>query len=109
MHATVIAGYTDLTPSQALTVHSGARVVDVREPHECDDGYIDGSENVPLAQLLHRARRWDKHAEIILVCRSGARSALAARQLAAEGFDKVFNLAGGMIAYAAARLPVRLS
>jgi sulfur-carrier protein adenylyltransferase/sulfurtransferase len=101
-------GYTDVVPHDVFTEHRAASVIDVREPYERDDGYIDGSANVPLAQLLYRARGWDKHAALILVCRSGARSAVAARQLAAEGFDNLFNLSGGMTAYVAAGLPVCL-
>jgi len=100
--------YRNLTPAHAFTVYTSARIIDVREPHERDGGYIDGSENVPLGQLVQRARFWDKHDTLILVCRSGNRSALAARQLTAEGFDNVFNLAGGMQAYVAAGLPVRI-
>jgi rhodanese-related sulfurtransferase len=100
--------YTDIAPSATFCVEPGARVIDVREPHERDDGYIDGSENVPLGNLVYAARSWNKHAPLVLVCRGGARSALAAKQLAGQGFDNVYNMTGGMQAYVAAGLPVRV-
>lgn len=100
--------YVDIAPSHAIHVHRDARIIDVREPNERDAGYIEGSENVPLGKLADVALRWDKHARLLLVCRSGTRSALAAKQLVAVGFDNVLNLAGGMQAYVAAGLPVRV-
>jgi rhodanese-related sulfurtransferase len=104
---TMLAGYTEISPAIAHHANASARFIDVREPHERDNGYIAGSENVPLGQLMTRARYWDKDGELILVCRSGARSSLAAKQLAAAGFTNVRNLTGGMIAYAAAGLAVQ--
>lgn len=98
---------SEISPKTAHYAHASARLIDVREPHERDDGYIEGSENVPLGQLVQRAHDWDKDAELIVVCRSGARSALAARQLAAMGFTNVKNLTGGMIAYREAGLAIR--
>ena len=53
-----------------------------------------------------RARTWNRDDELVIVCRSGARSARAAEALAAMGFRRVMNLTGGMLAYTAAGLPV---
>jgi rhodanese-related sulfurtransferase len=61
---------------------------------------------VPLASLAARAGDWRKDDELVLVCRSGGRSSQAARFLVGAGFQKVMNLAGGMLAYHAAGLPV---
>jgi rhodanese-related sulfurtransferase len=101
-------GFRDLPPSALRSLPEAVRLVDVREPHELvgELGRIDGVESVPLATLARRARAWPRDEAILLICRSGGRSSLAARTLVAAGFQKVMNLAGGMLAYRAAGLPV---
>lgn len=101
-------GYVDITPDEIFTHLPGARVVDVREPAEFTGplGHIPGAELAPLAQLSARATAWSKDQPLILVCRSGMRSARGAAELAQRGFMHVLNLRGGMQAYAAASLPV---
>lgn len=100
--------YRDVTPTEAYAARGTLRVVDVREPHEFNDhlGHIPGAVLVPLATVADQARGWDADAAILLVCRSGGRSGRAAEALAAAGFRRVMNLAGGMLAYNAAHLPV---
>jgi sulfur-carrier protein adenylyltransferase/sulfurtransferase len=97
-------GFRDLAPDQLP--RGQARIVDVREPAEFAAGHVPDSELVPLASIDRYVTRWDKDKELVLVCRSGARSARAAEALASAGFRRVMNLAGGMIAYAAAGLPI---
>lgn len=106
-HPTAI-GYRDITPAAAYAARGAVRLVDVREPHEFtgDLGHIAGAELVPLATVGARARTWDKAVDIILICRSGGRSGRAAEALVGAGFRRVMNMAGGMLAYNAAHLPV---
>jgi len=101
-------GYRDVSPPAAYQARETTRLVDVREPLEFTGelGHIPGAELVPLATLDRHFGGWDKNAEIIVICRSGARSSGAAETLARAGFRRVMNLAGGMIAYNAAQLPV---
>jgi rhodanese-related sulfurtransferase len=89
-------------------VHQKLRVVDVREPGEFvgELGHIPGAELVPLGSLARAAHGWDRNDEILVVCRSGGRSASAAATLTRLGFSRVGDLRGGMLAYNAARLPV---
>lgn len=103
--------YRDISPAEVHAARAGTRIVDVREPHEFNDelGHVPGAELVPLATVGAAAARWDRNADIILVCRSGGRSGRAAEALVAAGFRRVMNLAGGMLAYNAARLPVERS
>ncbi len=75
------------------------RLVDVREPHEVAAGVIEGAEPVPLAQLAEVASRWDPRAPVVLVCRSGRRSARGVRTLESLGFTRVASLTGGMLAW----------
>ena len=102
------AGYRDVSPAELDAARGTVRIVDVREPHELtgDLGRIPGIEPAPLATVAARARAWRRDEPIVLVCRSGGRSAHAAQALVAAGFQRVMNLAGGMLAYRAAGLPV---
>jgi glyoxylase-like metal-dependent hydrolase (beta-lactamase superfamily II)/rhodanese-related sulfurtransferase len=85
-----------------------ARLVDVREQDEYrgELGHIAGTELVPLSTLVASARPWPKHEPVVLICRSGGRSAKAVLQLAAAGFKRVASLQGGMLAWQARALPV---
>lgn len=103
-----MAGYRDITPAAAFAARETTRLVDVREPDEYTGelGHIPGSVLVPLSTVVERSKSWDQNAEIILVCRSGGRSGRAAEALVRAGFRRVMNMAGGMLAYNAAHLPV---
>jgi len=84
------------------------RVIDVREPSEFTGelGHIPGAELVALSEIPTRCSAWDREAVVVLVCRSGKRSAAAAQVLVKNGFKHVVNLVGGTQAHAAAGLPV---
>jgi len=76
------------------------RVIDVRQHPEIAAGTIPGAEAVPLHTLPVRVGELSRTEKLIMVCRSGARSAQACMFLAQQGFDEVYNLRGGMIAWA---------
>lgn len=96
---------TDLDPGQAadLLARGEAVLLDVREPDEWAAGHAPQAEHLPLAQV--RLDRVPYAETVIIVCRSGRRSGQAADLLATAGVS-VHNLAGGMIAWAEADLPV---
>ena len=74
-------------------VQDGARLVDVRTPAEFAAGHIAGALNLPLQQLDRRLAELEpKAAPVVLYCRSGQRSANAARRLKSVGFGAVHNL-----------------
>ena len=108
MNVSTAVGFRNITPSQLGTLVPRPRIIDVREAHEFmgELGHVPGAELVPLATLLAAARTWDKEERLVVTCRSGARSAKAASSLAALGFENLMNLAGGMLAYVDAGLPV---
>jgi rhodanese-related sulfurtransferase len=76
-------------------------LVDVREHWERDVADLPdvGQHRVPLAELLTRHEELDHDAEIVVYCRSGARSDNAARFLRQRGFSSVMNLVGGVLAW----------
>lgn len=102
------SGHYDVPPAEAHAVLTEYRIIDVREPHEYvgELGHIEGAELVPLAQVPVAAPSWDKDTKILLICRSGRRSANAAEYLIGLGFEHPHNLLGGMIRWNGEGLPV---
>jgi glyoxylase-like metal-dependent hydrolase (beta-lactamase superfamily II)/rhodanese-related sulfurtransferase len=84
------------------------QIVDVREPDEFNGplGHVPGAKLVPLGKLMERAGEISKGKPVVVVCRSGARSAQATVMLGKAGFDKVANLSGGMLRWRTQRLAV---
>lgn len=76
------------------------RRIDVREPQEYtgDLGHLPGAELVPLATVEATSAGWPREQPLLLICRTGNRSAKAAELLAARGFTRLYNLTGGMLA-----------
>jgi rhodanese-related sulfurtransferase len=81
------------------------QLVDVREDYEREAGHVAGSLHLPLAELTAAAPTIDQGRPIVFVCRVGARSSMAAWSFARAGYD-AHNLEGGMLAWAAAGLPL---
>ena len=82
------------------------RIIDVREMREISQGSVPGASPLPLATLPARLSEFDRGEKIVIVCRSGVRSAHACMFMQEQGFDNVFNLRGGMIGWAHGNLPV---
>lgn len=76
------------------------RVLDVRQPQEYAICRLPDSELIPLGNLEVNLHGLNREEEIVVMCRSGVRSALAAKFLRDAGFKKVKNLAGGILAWA---------
>jgi len=76
------------------------RLIDVREPHELKISAIKGAELIPLGQLAGELSQLDSAEEMVLFCKSGARSTRALELLVGAGFRKVKNLKGGINAWA---------
>jgi rhodanese-related sulfurtransferase len=93
----------------AGNVPAGAVLLDVREDDEWDAGHAAGAHHVPMgdvpAHLDEVSRLAEGPAELVVVCRSGARSARVVAWLARNGVDAV-NLDGGMGAWASAGRPL---
>ena len=79
------------------------RVVDVRSPEEFEGelGHLPGAVLAPLSQLSEHVQTWRRETPLLVVCRSGRRSAQACTLLSEMGFPDVTNLTGGMIAWRA--------
>lgn len=86
-------------------VEEGAQLIDVRADHEWEMGRIGGAKHLPLAELSERAVEIDKARPVVLYCRGGNRSTMAAEALAAEGYDAA-KLSEGIVGWAGAGLPL---
>lgn len=97
-------------PQQAtlLINHEDAIVLDVREDKEFVEGHILHAIHIPLGMLSDKIGRLQKYKDrpIIASCRSGNRSSSACSILLKNGFEKVYNLKGGIIAWENANLPL---
>ena len=121
MIATARAQVREVPPAEAAAAHNTfelALIVDVREPAEYREGHLPDAVNIPRGLLELRADpaspvpdpaltgyRSDR---VLVYCTKGpgARSLLAAQTLAAMGYERVEALAGGLVAWAEAGLPV---
>jgi rhodanese-related sulfurtransferase len=86
-------------------VSEGAQLVDVRADHEWEAGHIAGAKHLPLAELSERVGEIDRKRPVVLYCRGGNRSTMAAEALAAEGYDAA-KLSGGVVGWAEEGLPI---
>lgn len=77
---------------------SGVPVVDVREPYEYIEGHVPGAPLVPLGTVAERADAFPADGEVLVICKSGARSAQAVEHLRTQGIEAV-NVAGGTMGW----------
>ncbi len=86
---------------QKIDNNEDFQLIDVRETFEYEMSNING-ENIPLAGVLIEAQKISKDKPVIIQCRSGARSAAALAQLEQNfGYTNLYNLKGGILAWAA--------
>lgn len=88
-----------------LLAHDQVQLIDVRQSHEHDAGRIAGDRLIELAELPVQAQTIDRERPVVLYCRSGSRSAMAAQALRRAGFD-AHNMAGGLLEWQSAGLPM---
>ncbi len=105
-----VGGGKSITPQEAIRMinHEQATVLDVREPAEVKRGKILDSITIPLANLGQQINKLQKYktTPIIVVCQSGSRSSRACRILRKQGFESIYNLQGGILAWINASLPL---
>jgi rhodanese-related sulfurtransferase len=106
-----IRGIKDVDCPAALQLinHKNALVLDVRNESEYKAGHILNSTLIPVLGLSERIGELEKYkdAPIVVVCRSGNRSASACALLGKRGFTQVYNLTGGIMGWQKANLPLR--
>ncbi|MHB8915750.1 MAG: rhodanese-like domain-containing protein [Thiobacillus sp.] len=104
-----VSGVTQVDTLEATRlINQEALVLDVREDKEFVAGHIPKARHIPLSALASRLGELEKfkNKPVVVNCRSGQRSARACGILKKHGFEKVVNLAGGIMAWESAHLPV---
>lgn len=105
-----LQGVSKVDPLDAtrLINHEDAVVLDVRGNDEYKQGHIVNSLHIPLNALANQTHKLEKYKArpIIAICRSGQQSASACATLRQHGFEKVYNLNGGIVAWQNASLPL---
>ena len=108
--ASQISGIKSLLPQEAIFLvnREDAIILDVREENEYAQGHILNSVHIPLSTLSSKTGRIEKYRSrpIIASCMSGNRSGQACNLLKKNGFEKMHNLKGGIIAWQNASLPL---
>ncbi|MCH8499876.1 MAG: rhodanese-like domain-containing protein [Marinobacter sp.] len=103
-------GGQKLSPQQVVSLlnRDEAIVLDIRERKEFSEGHITGSMHIPLAQIKDKLNTLKKHENktIVVADKMGQHSALAVKQLTAEGFATVVRLNGGIAEWRASNLPL---
>lgn len=86
-----------------------AHIVDVRDVGEFSDGHLPEAKNIPAGKLTERISELEKFKDkpIILCCASGIRSNKALGELKKQGFEKLYNLEGGVDAWVGAGYPIK--
>jgi rhodanese-related sulfurtransferase len=81
-------------------------LLDVREPWEFSLTRIEGSRLIPMAEIFDCLPDLDPHAETVVICHHGARSAYVTRILNRSGFENAYNLEGGLDVYSSVDVSV---
>jgi rhodanese-related sulfurtransferase len=106
-----ISGIKSILPQDAtlLINHENAIILDVRQESEYVNGHIINSIHIPLNNLANKISSLEKYRNrpIIANCMTGNRSSSACRTLKKHGFENVYNLKGGVMAWQNANLPLK--
>jgi rhodanese-related sulfurtransferase len=104
-----LSGVRDVAPGEAtrLLNHENAIMIDMRSDRDFRDGHIVNAVHAP-AENSDMSARLDKYRDrpLIVYCRSGQRSMPVCSKLRKQGFEKVYNLKGGVLGWQQADLPI---
>lgn len=99
--------YKEVSPAQAKEMldSSDAVLIDVREPNEYAEVHAEGAKLIPLGSVAQRLSEIPTDRDVVLICRSGGRSAQACEIASQAGYKRLFNVAGGTLAWVQNNLP----
>lgn len=96
------ATYQDISGEELqkmLAQGENLQIIDVREPFEYEAGHIKEARLIPMGEIPNKLGELDRNQTLVVVCASGSRSAQVAQYLVEQGYTRVKNLAGGMLAW----------
>lgn len=94
-------GGFSMTTEEAFSLWQAEKavIIDVRTPKEYQEGHIPDVALIPLDQLEKRLEEVPQDRQVLLICRSGRRSAIGTNWLKSKGYEQVYNIEGGMLAW----------
>jgi len=105
-----LLGFKDVPPAAAVKLmnQESAVVLDVRDEAAFNSGHILNAKNIPVGLLESRLGELPeaRNSPVLIVCKSGQNSARAGSILQKQGFEELYKLAGGMMAWENANLPM---
>jgi len=104
--------FRTVAPQEAknmLETRKNLMLVDLREAKELREGYIDGSQFIPMSALAKGTKTLPADKPLLLVCAVGGRSYAVGRYYSGKGYQEIYNLKGGISAWKKAGLPVKRS
>jgi len=93
--------------AELLSTPEAPLAVDVRTPREREQKRIAGSLGIPLNHLVENLGKLPRDCSILVYCAGGYRSSIAASLLQRGGFERVSEIAGGIVGWESAKLPVQ--
>ena len=89
------------TLQKMIAANEEITLIDVRTEEEVAEGKIDGATNINIfnPDFADKIGEYDKSKTYVMICRSGARSGQACMHMMGMGFDKIYNLEGGMMSW----------
>ncbi|OGT32337.1 MAG: hypothetical protein A2W28_05650 [Gammaproteobacteria bacterium RBG_16_51_14] len=110
LYGNVLSGIKQITPAEAIRLinHEQAVVMDARSSSDFNNGHILNAIHVPAAGLSERGNKLEKFRKqaVIMVCTNGTESAKASRVLMQDGFESIYCLKGGVLAWRNSNLPL---
>jgi len=105
-----LSGVSEVGPVEATRMlnHDNAVMIDMREDKEFREGHIVNAIHLPASKQDNYNGKLEKYREqpLIVYCRSGQRSVAVCSKLRKQGFEAVYNLKGGVLAWQKAELPL---
>jgi rhodanese-related sulfurtransferase len=102
--------FASLSPAAAVQLMNNEDVVvlDVREASETIGGKISKAIQIPVGAIAKRVSELEKHKgkTMLVYDKTGARAGIACKELGKNGFDKVYSLNGGLLAWQEAHMPI---
>ncbi|WP_295404283.1 rhodanese-like domain-containing protein [uncultured Thiocystis sp.] len=109
-HNLIVGGQGSVDPLQATEMmnHRDAVVIDVRPAADFAKGHIINALNIPMNGFKNQLATLTKYKgkPMVVSCRSGSQSSMACSQLRKEGYEEIYNLRGGLMAWESANLPL---
>ncbi|MDB5079827.1 MAG: Rhodanese-like protein [Chloroflexi bacterium] len=100
-------GLKEVTPQKAQEMldQGEAVLIDVREPDEYQEVHAKNARLIPLGSFAQRLAEVPQDKDVLIICRSGGRSAQACMVALQSGLNRVYNVQGGTLGWVQAKLP----